>query len=215
MKRYLLLVVLCLMAVSCDQETNFYATPDKTSFVFGPEGGSFDDVLFTNGSWTCTVSDESVTVTPMSGDFTSPFHVEVPANTEMYTKSIRIQFTSKYDDMSRVATVAITQDCFPFLVADDVLKAIGYEGGRVFFTVNSNEPWKLRVLNEAANPAGFSVEPRSGGPNSTTVTIDIPANDTGKDRLFKVELYLESHPEESLVLGVIQTLHPEEVVIYG
>lgn len=215
MKRYLLLVVLCLAAVSCNQDTNFYVAPDRTSFVLGPNGGTFDDILFTNGSWTCTVSDDAATVSPMSGDYTTPFRVVVGANNERFTKAITIQFKSTLGDLSRTAKVVITQDCFPFIFADDVLKAIGYEGGRVFFTVNSNEPWKLRVLNEAANPAGFSVEPRSGGPNSTTVTIDIPANDTGKDRLFKVELYLESHPEETLVLGVIQTLHPEEVVIYG
>ena len=215
MKRYLLFVVLCLMTVSCDQETNFYATPDKSSFVFGPEGGTFDDVLFTNGSWTCTVSDDAVTVTPMSGDYTSPFRVVVPANPEMYTKSIQIKFTSKYDDLSRVATVAITQDCFPFLVADAVAQAIGYEGGRVFFTVNSNRTWNMRLPNGDTYPAGFSAEPQSGGPNNTTVTLDIPANDTGEDRVFRVELYLESEPTETLVLGVVQMLHPEEFVIVG
>lgn len=214
MKRYLLLVLFCLMAVSCDQDTNFYATPDKSTFVFGPEGGTFDDVLFTNGSWTCTVSDDAVTVTPMSGDYTTPFRVVVGTNEEYFTKSIRIKFTSTLGDLSRTANVVITQDCFPFLFADAVARAIGYEGGRVFFTVNSNLPWRL-MPDSMEGPVAFNVTPETGGPNSTTVTFDIPANDTGKDRVFKVLLYLESEPDETLELGVIQMLHPEEFAIFG
>ena len=110
MKRYLLLVFLCLMAVSCDQDTNFYVTPDVSTFEFGPDGGEFDDVIFTNGSWTCEVSDDAVTVTPSSGDYTTSVHVVVAPNTERYTKAIRLKFISTYGDLSRNSNVVVTQD---------------------------------------------------------------------------------------------------------
>lgn len=205
MKRYLLLVVLCLAAVSCDQDTNFYITPNHTSFVLGPNGGSFDDVLFTNGSWTCTVSDDAATVTPMSGDYTTPFRVVVGPNSERFTKAIRIKFTSTLGDLSRTANVVVTQDCFPFIFADETLQTIGPEGGRVFFTVNSNEPWVMLEPDESVLPAGFSAEPRNGGPNNTTVTLDIPVNDTGEERWLEVLLHLESDPEVYVILTVIQS----------
>lgn len=205
MKRYLLLVVLCLAAVSCDQDTNFYITPNHTSFVLGPNGGSFDDVLFTNGSWTCTVSDDAATVTPMSGDYTTPFRVVVGPNSERFTKAIRIKFTSTLGDLSRTANVVVTQDCFPFIFADETLQTIGPEGGRVFFTVNSNEPWVMLEPDNSVLPAGFSAEPRNGGPNNTTVTLDIPVNDTGEERWLEVLLHLESDPEVYVILTVIQS----------
>lgn len=205
MKRYLLLVVLCLAAVSCDQDTNFYITPNHTSFVLGPNGGSFDDVLFTNGSWTCTVSDDAATVTPMSGDYTTPFRVVVGPNSERFTKAIRIKFTSTLGDLSRTANVVVTQGCFPFIFADETLQTIGPEGGRVFFTVNSNEPWVMLEPDDSVLPAGFSAEPRNGGPNNTTVTLDIPVNDTGEERWLEVLLHLESDPEVYVILTVIQS----------
>lgn len=205
MKRYLLLVVLCLAAVSCDQDTNFYITPNHTSFVLGPNGGSFDDVLFTNGSWTCTVSDDAATVTPMSGDYTTPFRVVVGPNSERFTKAIRIKFTSTLGDLSRTANVVVTQDCFPFIFADETLRTIGPEGGRVFFTVNSNEPWVMLEPDGSVLPAGFSAEPHNGGPNNTTVTLDIPVNDTGEERWLEVLLRLESDPEVYVILTVIQS----------
>ena len=206
MKRYLLLVVLCLAAVSCDQETNFYATPDHTSFVFGPEGGTFDDVIFTNGSWTCTVSDSTVTVSPMSGDYTTPFHVVVPPNTERYTKNIRIHFVSLIGTLSRVANVVITQDCYPFIFTDQDTRYIGPEGGKVRFSVNSSAAWRLKLQEpDGGKVAGFDAEPMTGGPNSTTVTLDIPVNETGQARWLEAFLYLESDPEVNLTLTVIQS----------
>ena len=203
MKRYLLLVVLCLAAVSCDQDTNFYVTPDHTSFVIGPEGGTFDDVLFTNGSWTCTVSDESVTVTPMSGDYTTPFRVVVGENKEMFTKAISIQFKSTLDDLSRTGKVVITQDCHPFVYCAEPVQTIGAAGGAVRFSVNSNEPWAVPQVDDIP---GFSVSPLSGGPNSTIVTVTVPANDMDLERHFAVSLHLTSDPSVSQLLTVIQSV---------
>jgi len=202
MKRYLLfLVVFCLALVSCNQETNFYLTPDQRNLVCGPDGGTFDDLIFTNGSWTCTVSDDAVTVTPMSGDYTQPVHVVVGQNSEMYTKSIRIHFTSTSGDLSRVANVVVTQDCYPFIFCDEDVKTVGPEGGQVRFTVNSNEAWAI------AQPRAitfFRVTPHEGGPNSTTVTFDIPANDEGHERTFEATLQLQEHPSVSETLTVVQ-----------
>lgn len=204
MKRYLSLLALCLAFLcSCDQDTNFYVTPDVTAFVFGPEGGSFDDLLFTNGSWTCTVSDDAVTVTPMSGDFTHPFHVDVAENTEHYTKAIRIKFTASLDNLNRTGTVVVTQDCYPFIFCDEPVLSVGPEGGKVRFQVNSNKPWKIDPAQSLQAPSW--TEPLSGGPNSTTVTLFIPANDEGRERTFDVVLCLVSDPSVSQTLQVVQS----------
>ena len=59
MKRFLLLAALLVAAAlsaSCDQETNLSVVPDVDMFTFGPDGGEFDVVVFSNGHWkaTCT-----------------------------------------------------------------------------------------------------------------------------------------------------------------
>lgn len=141
----------------------------------------------------------------MSGDYTTPFRVVVGPNSERFTKAIRIKFTSTLGDLSRTANVVVTQDCFPFIFADETLQTIGPEGGRVFFTVNSNEPWVMLEPDDSVLPAGFSAEPRNGGPNSTTVTFDIPVNDSGEERWLEVLLRLESDPEVYVILTVIQS----------
>ena len=203
MKRYLLLALLCLAVLSCDQDTNFYVTPEVSTFEFGPDGGEFDDVIFTNGSWTCEASDDAVTVTPSSGDYTTSVHVVVAPNTERYTKAIRIKFISTYGDLSRNSNVVVTQDCYPFIFCEDEdVKTIGPEGGKVRFSVNSNQLWKMSFPTGALTPS--RAEPLSGGPNTTTVTLDIPANDEGSERWFEVLLYLESDPDVCLTLTVIQ-----------
>lgn len=203
MKRYLLFALLCLAVLSCDQDTNFYVTPDVSTFEFGPDGGEFDDVIFTNGSWTCEVSDDAVTVTPSSGDYTTSVHVVVAPNTERYTKSIRLKFISTYGDLSRNSNIVVTQDCYPFIFCEDEdVKTIGPEGGKVRFSVNSNQPWKMSFPTGALTPTW--AEPLSGGPNTTTVTLDISANEEGSDRWFEVLLSLESDPDVCLTLTVIQ-----------
>ena len=59
--------------------------------------------------------------------------------------------------------------------------------------------------DDSVLPAGFSAEPRNGGPNNTTVTLDIPVNDTGEERWLEVLLHLESDPEVYVILTVIQS----------
>lgn len=189
MKRYLLLAFLCFAALSCTQETTLSITPDVRDFQFGPEGGSFDVVIFTNGVWTATCADESIAFSPASGEYTTPMHVEVPENVEHFTKAVHIQLTSKTGDISRTAQVVISQDCYPFILCEEPVKEIDNKGGKVRFSVNSNEPWRLK---KPVGEIAFGASPETGGPNRTEVTLDIPANTTGEDRTFTVTLVLQS-----------------------
>lgn len=203
MKRYLLLATFCLAALSCTQETNFYLNPEITSFVLDADGGSFDEMIFTNGIWSCTVSDDAAKVTPDAGSYTCPVHIEVAENTEMFTKSIRIRFTSSSDDgLSRYANVVLTQACHPFLFCEEPDKTIGPEGGQVRFSINSNKEWRVEPLIGGTFP--FGIDPMTGGPNRTELTLDIPANDTGEERHFLVYLSLLSDPDVTLALTVDQ-----------
>ena len=201
MKRYLLLALMGLAALSCTQETTLTITPDVRNFQFGPEGGSFDVVIFTNGVWTATCNDELFSFSPAEGDYTTPMHVVVPENNEHFTKSVRIQLTSKVSDISRTAQVIITQGCYPFIYCEEPDKEIGPEGGKVRFSVNSNEPWNL---SPEAGVVPFGASPETGGPNRETVTLDIPANDTGEPRSFSVLLSLQSDIDVFVILTVKQ-----------
>ena len=202
MKRYLPILILCLAALSCTQETELSIAPDVSAFQFDEHGGQFDAIIFTNGSWTATCSDPAVSFAPQSGDYTTPIHVSVGANEEYYTKVIRLALTAKLDDITRTGSIVITQACGPFIFCEEALKTVGPEGGVVRFSVNSNEPWKVEIPLGAA--LSCPVEPMAGGPNAEDVSLLIPENTEGVQRTFTVILYLEKAPQTNLVLTVVQ-----------
>ena len=201
MKRYLLLVAVCLAAVSCDQETDFYVTPDIRTIVMEAEGGSFDDVIFTNGVWTTEISDEAVTITPSTGSYTTKVHVVVGENQEHFTKAIRIRFTSSDGDNSRTGDIVITQQCHPFLLCDEPVKTIGAAGGKVFFSVNSNAKWGLMQW-DGGMP--YEVTPQVGGPNRTDITVTVSENTSGEERTLPITIHLIDSHEVTLTLKVVQ-----------
>ena len=201
MKRFLIWVAAAVMLVSCTQETTITIAPDVSTWTFGPEGGEFNVVIFTNGHWTASCTDPAVSFAPASGDFTTPMHVVVGENTEHFTKSMRISLLTDLDGTSRSSKVVITQECAPFIVCEDnPVKSIGPEGGAVRFTVNSNEPWTAFVPDGTP----VSVDPVSGGPNSTVVTLSVSANPDPQPCTYQVRLYLTDTPSEKVDLTVIQ-----------
>ena len=109
MKRFMLLAVLCLAALSCTQEAELTIAPDVGSFQLGAEGGQFDAIILTNGLWTATCEDGSVSFSPESGDYSLPIHVNVGPNEEHYTKVIRIALTAKVDKLTRTNRIVVTQ----------------------------------------------------------------------------------------------------------
>jgi hypothetical protein len=197
MKRYLPLLILCLAALSCTQETELSIAPDVGSFQFDEHGGQFDAIIFTNGSWTATCDDPAVSFAPQSGDYTTPIHVSVGANEEKYTKNIRLALTATLDNLTRTGRIVITQACAPFIFCEEAVKTVGPEGGVVRFSVNSNEPWKVASQS-------CPVDPMTGGPNIEDVSLLVPENTEGVQRTFTVILSLEKDPQTTLVLTVVQ-----------
>ena len=198
MKRFLIPVLAVILLASCTQETTISIAPDITSIELGPEGGAFDAVIFTNGQWTATCEDESVTFSPASGDYTLPMHIEVGENTEMFTKAIRIALLTQLDGNNRSSKIVITQHCRPFIFCEEPSKTIGPEGGDVRFSVNSNQSWV--VVNESP----VLVDPVSGGPNRTEVTMRVPRNDENVERTFTIRLALVDEPSVWIELTVVQ-----------
>lgn len=201
MKRYLILVALCLAAVSCEQETDFYVTPDIKTVVLDADGGEFDDVIFTNGVWTTEISDEAVTITPSTGSYTTKVHVVVGENVERHTKAIRIRFSSSDGTNSRNGDIVVTQHCHPFLFCEEPVQKVGADGGKVFFSVNSNAAWKVKPL---MGEVPFEVSPLTGGPNRTEICVIVPENTQGEQRTLSLTLFLEENPEVSVTLQIIQ-----------
>mgnify|MGYP002626911389 CR=1 FL=1 len=131
MKRMLLLTAVLSLLASCTQEASLTIESDVSSFQFDAGGGEFDAVIFTNGYWTATCEDQAVTVTPSSGDFSSPVHIKVGSNEENYTKVIRITLNATLDALTRTGRIVVTQQCRPFIFCDASKKTVGPEGGLV------------------------------------------------------------------------------------
>lgn len=218
MKRFLLIAALCVAAASCTQEATLSLSADIPTAEFGPEGGSFNPILFTNGpSWTATCEDDAVTVTPASGSYTTPLHIEVGENNEQYTKVIRIVVKTELDALSRQAFLVVTQGCRPFVTCEDSSRIIGPELTQMFFFVNSNNGWRhYRTLldGEEVNlngigPYGGWVDPwHCEEPNRVQVHVQIPENDSGLVRRWELLLSSEAAPGvEACRLTIIQNAY--------
>lgn len=199
MKRYMLLAALCLAALSCTQEAELTIAPDVGSFQLGAEGGQFDAIILTNGLWTATCEDGSVSFSPESGDYSLPIHVNVGPNEEHYTKVIRIALTAKVDNLTRTSRIVVTQQCHPFIICDETEKTVGPEGDIVRFEVNSNDGWHA-VRVDGTDACLF--EPEEGGPNRTDFAMLIPENPDGG--IYAVRLVLDYSPATEIVLTVEQ-----------
>ena len=206
MKQIMLIAAICALALSCTQEATLTATSDIPSIQFGPEGGSFNPILFTNGSsWTATCDDPAVTFSPTSGAYSTPMHIVVGENTEHFTKAIRIAVESKLDDRTRTLYIVVTQFCHPFVICDDASKTVGAAGGSVWFTVNSDKGWLLykTLLDGVETP--LTVNPSSHGENNVPVEVTVPANDSGRGRTWEILLSSKTAPAvEACRLTIVQ-----------
>lgn len=173
--------------------------PDVGSFQLGAEGGQFDAIILTNGLWTATCEDGSVSFSPESGDYSLPIHVNVGPNEEHYTKVIRIALTAKVDKLTRTNRIVVTQQCHPFIICDETEKTVGPEGDIVRFEVNSNDSWHA-VRVDGTDACLF--EPEEGGPNRTDFAMLIPENPDGG--IYAVRLVLDHSPATEIVLTVEQ-----------
>jgi len=198
MKKLLLLAAVAILMVSCTQEATLSVSADVASFQFDAEGGEFDSIIFTNGSWTASCEDEDIVFSPASGDYTTPMHIVVAPNEEHRTKVVPIVLKATLDNLTRTAKIVITQQCRPFIFCDEAVKTIDAAGGIVRFSVNSNETWHV------ADATACLVDPMTGGPNLTDVYVSVPANATGAPRTLSVILALDSTPETTVVLTLSQ-----------
>lgn len=203
-KTLILLVGMMLLVSACTQETSLGISSDITSFQFDADGGSFDAIIFTNGSWTAACNDAAVVCSPMSGDCTTPMHITVGPNDALFTKSIRIELKTVLGEKSRSGKIVITQACRPFIFSEESLLRVSGAGGKARFHVNSNKAWKVTETTCDGVPAELSVDPAAHGPNRAEVTVLIPENPLGRERIFTVRLSLEEFPECSVVLTVGQ-----------
>jgi len=204
MKRILMLVLAAALAFSCDQESNLSISPDIPSIAFGPEGGEFDVVVFTNGYWKASCDDKSVTFAPDTGNFTLPMHVVVAPNTENYTKSVRISLTTHLDGNGRTSKIAITQTCNPFIFCDKAEIQLPSSGGTARFQVNSNADWQVIDTQLDGSSVDLAVDPMEHGPNSVTVNVPVSENPSGAPRTYTVTLALKETPSVQFVLTVRQ-----------
>lgn len=204
MKKYLILAFMSLMLLSCTQESEITVEPDITSYRFDPSGGSLDVVIFTNGSWTATCADPTVTLTPDSGDYTAPMHITVGPNLDYRTKSIRVELVSRIEGKSRNGRIVLTQDCLPFIFCEEPSVRIGAAGGTARFSVNSNAPWKVAGTTMDGDSFSLPVDPLRHDANRVEVSVLIPSNDSGKVRTFTVTLALEENSSTKVVLTVSQ-----------
>ena len=197
MKRLLpVLVILTAMLSSCKQDIPPFITTDITSLLLEREGGSFSTMLYSNGYWTATCDVEGVQISPESGYCGGMFSVTVPVNEDITTKVIRIPFEVTTPEGRKTNhKIVVTQNAQPFVYCEDPERNIGWEGGTLFFQVNSNVVWEYEAWEGEETPE--SVYPPFWDQNRVQLEVVIPVNTKEVAKDFHVNLVSIDYPEEA------------------
>lgn len=167
-------------------------------------GGTASAFISCNTYWEASCDDPVAVVEPKSGRGDKVITVTLPATTDKETRSVEVYVKATY--MSSIASITFcaSQDAHPFLMCSEPEKTVNADASAVYFYVNSNYPWKIKSMTCDGTPWSGNVAPVSYEKNGVEVRAEIPANVSGKDRVFAIELALDDYPDEKVTLKVSQ-----------
>lgn len=197
--RILLPLCILLALTACKKTIDPKIALDRATATVASTGATETLSLTCNCSWTVAVSDDAVTVDPISGEEDATVRVTVPANTTGATRSIRVTFTAKGTEKSATAKFAVTQDANPFVNFPVAAGTLPAAGGGLQTTLEANEAWSA-----TASATGITVSPASGDA-SQTLTLTVPANTTGAPVVHTVTVALTAHPAVTAVFTLTQS----------
>lgn len=193
-----------IVAVSCDIDADPKSHFDTYGDSIGYQGGTRQFTFYTNGSWTAQSPMEGVVITPDSGYGDAEITVKIPANDSIKTCSARIVFVTTIGSDTYNNRYVITVAAKPFVKCDNLAQNISADGGKVWFDVNSNYPWKLSSCTCDGVAWAGSVSPDNWGKNPVKVEVTVPANTTFSPKVYTITLALIDYPEVTVDLRVIQ-----------
>lgn len=170
-------------------------------------GGSVTVRVSSNAPWTASWSDSEVDVDPSSGRGDAIVTVSAKPNMEGCTRATRVKFLAeRTEEDQRSAYFVVTREACPMLICEQKSLGVSAEGGSVYFTVNSNCPWK--VQSAACNGEEWDwtgkITPRSNDKNNIDVEVKISRNEDAAAKVYSVTLILDDYPDTKLVLTVTQ-----------
>ena len=194
-----------ILLSSCSEE----ATPKTYFDIYSQElpfdGGTADVTVYSNGSWEVTSVSDDLTVSPTSGYGDTKITATVPANDQITTKSFHFSIKTTIGTAYRTSKTVFTVGAQPFVVCEEDSLEVPAEGGKVWFTVNSNYPWEVSSITASAGGTeGVTVDPSEWDRNTTSVEVFVPANTSGVVRTLFIELKIADYPDRNEILIVNQ-----------
>ena len=171
-------------------------------------GGSVSVRISSNAPWTASWSDSlEVNVEPSSGRGDAIVTVSAKPNVEGRTRATRVKFLAvRTEDDQRSTYFVVTRDAKPMLICEQKSLSTSAEGGSVYFTVNSNCPWKVKSVTCNGEEWDWTgkITPDCNDKNNVDVEVKIPRNEESASKVYLITLALDDYPDTELVLTVNQ-----------
>ena len=203
------IIPLALMAFavlsSCSEEATSKTYFDFYSQELPFSGGTVTFTVYSNGDWTVVSQSDDMTISPESGYGDTKITVTVPANDQITTKSFNFSAKTTIGTSVYTNKAVVTVDAQPFVLCEGESLEVPAEGGKAWFTANSNYAWKVADISASDGSAeGVNVNPSEKERNIVSVEVYVPANTSGVAREVTVTLALNEYPDRTATLKVCQ-----------
>ena len=204
-------LIVCVSFVACnDEEKGASFSLDKSEITFGAEGGADVVLVESNDSWTVSVSEPWLSVTPASGTGNAACHVVVDSSLVSEVRSASVRFTPAA--MPAVA-VTVKQMGYGKMIAPEkseiwVESSAKMEERYFETTVTTNVKFAVEIdhlgADEWLTAESVSVELDKGArPRTAKLRFDWKMNTVPEQRVAEIKLIPEGEGAELVEPAVI------------
>ena len=204
-------LIVCVSFVACnDEEKGASFSLDKSEVTFGAEGGADVVLVESNDSWTVSVSEPWLSVTPASGTGNAACHVVVDSSLVSEVRSASVRFTPAA--MPAVA-VTVKQMGYGKMIAPEkseiwVESSAKMEERYFETTVTTNVKFNVEIdhlgAEEWLTAESVSVELDKGArPRTAKLRFDWKMNTVPEQRVAEIKLIPEGEGAELVEPAVI------------
>lgn len=202
MKQYCtsILLVMLTLCVSCGVDTVDSAkvlTLSEHELSVPCTGGTYELNVESNSAWSVEIIGEGISSDLNSGSGNATLHISVGSNQAASLTGIVRLSTSGLSPVTSICK--FIREAYPVISINQTAFSTGYSGGKRFFVVTSNKPWKVTGL-----PDYVIVTPSSGDGNAD-VEVTVAANTTFVDRSCTIAFSTDYDVVETASLTVNQT----------
>ena len=204
-------LIVCVSFVACnDEEKGASFSLDKSEITFGAEGGADVVLVESNDSWTVSVSEPWLSVTPASGTGNAACHVVVDSSLVSEVRSASVRFTPAA--MPAVA-VTVKQMGYGKMIAPEKSEIWVESSAKMeerYFETNVTTNVKFNVeidhlgADEWLTAESVSVELDKGArPRTAKLRFDWKMNTVSEQRVAEIKLIPEGEGAELVEPAVI------------